>query len=227
MEGPMIPATQLQRNVLAELDWDPSVDAAHIGVTIDDEGVVTLQGTVKTYAEKLAAEKAAKRVMGVKAVANDVQVRLPSETKHTDTELAKAVVHALEWNVRIPRSAIKATVKEGWITLDGQVAWNFEREEAAKAVRRLPGVVGVTNLIVVKPRLKTVDVKEKIEDAFKRSAEIDAAHVKVDVDGAKVTLSGTVRSWQEYEDAANAAWSAAGVGSVENRIVVESGAAVF
>ena len=115
----------------------------------------------------------------------------------------------------------------GWITLDGQVAWNFEREEAAKAVRRLPGVVGVTNLIVVKPRLKTVDVKEKIEEAFKRSAEIDAAHVKVDVDGAKVTLTGTVRSWMEYEDAANAAWSAAGVGSVENRLVVESGAAVF
>lgn len=223
----MTQETQLQRNVLAELDWDPSLDAAHIGVTVDDGGVVTLHGSVGTYADKIVAEKAVKRVVGVKAVANDLQVKLAVEGRRTDTDLALAAVQALEWNVRVPRRGVKVTVNDGWVTLEGEVAWYFERAEAAKAVRALPGVVGITNLITVKPRVKAVDVKDRVEQAFRRSAEIDASHVKADVKEGVVTLTGTVRSWAEYDDAANAAWSAGGVTRVDNQLVVESEATVF
>ena len=216
----MIQPTQLQRNVLAELDWDPRVNAAKVGVTVDD-GVVTLTGMVDSYADKIAAEKVVKRVLGVRAVANDLSVALPTTAKRSDTDLAKAAMQVLDWDVRIPQNQITATVKDGWVTLDGEVEWNFQREEAGKSIRRLKGVIGVTNLITVKPRLKATDVKTKIEEALTRNAQIDAQHIKVEVDGSKVILTGTVRSWAEREDAEHAAWAARGVGKVENRVGVE------
>jgi osmotically-inducible protein OsmY len=216
----MIPAKLLQRNVLDELDWDPAVNAAQIGVTAED-GVVTLAGTVNSYADKIAAERITKRVLGVKGIANDLHVKLPLDTKRNDTDIAKAALHALDWDVRIPRNRITVTVKDAWVTLEGEVEWNFEREEAARVVRPLKGVVGVTNSISVKPRVKAVDVKTKITDALKRNAEVDAQHVIVAVDGAKVILSGTVRSFAEREDAEHAAWAAQGVSKVQNQIEVE------
>jgi osmotically-inducible protein OsmY len=216
----MMQATQLQRNVLAELDWDPRVNAAKVGVTVDD-GVVTLTGTVDSYADKIAAEKIVMRVVGVRALANDLSVTLPTTAKRSDTDLAKAAVQALDWDVRIPQKRITATVRDGWVSLEGEVEWNFQREEAGKSVRRLKGVIGVSNMITVKPRLKATDVKTKIEEALTRNAEIDAQHIKVAVDGSKVILTGTVRSWAEREDAQHAAWAARGVANVDNRIGVE------
>jgi osmotically-inducible protein OsmY len=216
----MIPAKLLQRNVLDELDWDPTVNAAQIGVTVDD-GVVTLAGVVNSYADKIAAERITKRVLGVQAIANDLHVKLPLDTRRSDTDIAKAALHALEWDVRIPKNRITVTVKDAWVTLEGEVQWNFEREEAARVVRPLKGVVGVTNSVTVKPRVKAVDVKTKITEALKRNAEVDAQHVIVSVDGAKVILSGSVRSFAEREDAQHAAWAAQGVNQVENQIQVE------
>jgi osmotically-inducible protein OsmY len=216
----MMQSSQLQRNVLAELDWDPRVNVAKVGVTVDD-GVVTLTGTVDSYADKLAAEKVVKRVVGVRGVANDLSVTLPSTAKRSDTDLAKAAIQILDWDVRIPQDGITVTVKDGWVTLEGEVEWNFQREDAGKAVRRLKGVIGVSNMITVKSHLKATDVKTKIEEALRRNAEIDAQHIKVGVDGSKVVLTGTVRSWAERRDAEHAAWAARGVSKVENRIGIE------
>jgi osmotically-inducible protein OsmY len=216
----MVSPTQLQRNVLAELDWDPSVNAANVGVTVDD-GVVTLQGAVDSYADKLAAEKAAKRVRGVKAVANDLEVKLLSDSKRTDTDIAQAALRVLEWDTRIPHEALKVTVKNGWVTLDGEVEWQFQRDDASHAVRRLTGVIGVINLIAVKPHIMPGDVKDKIVAAIERKAELDAQHIEVRVDGSKITLTGTVRSWAERHDAEQAAWSAPGVANVANHLHVE------
>ena len=210
---------QLQQNVLSELDWDPSIDGTDIGVTVDN-GIVTLRGDVKTFAEKAAAERVTLRVYGVKAVANDVNVRVVHDATHTDGDIAAAAVDALGWHAMVPKNKVIVTVNNGFITLTGELEWNFQREAAAHAVRNLLGVIGVSNLVTLRPHVKEVEVEAKIEAALKRSAEIDARRIHVHALDGKVTLSGNVRSATERREAGLAAWAAPGVREVENHVVV-------
>ena len=210
---------QIQRDVLAELKWDARLQPNEIGVIVKD-GVVTLTGWVDSYAKKWAAEEAAHRVRGVKAVANDIEVRLPVSDERTDADIAAAVVRALEWDAFVPVEKVDVTVSKGWVTLRGEVEWQFQKEDAERVVRRLSGVKGVTNLIVVKPRVTPSELKQKIEQALIRTAQTDAQRITVEVEGSKVILKGNVRSWAEREEAERAAWLAPGVTSVENRIAV-------
>ena len=208
------------KDVLAELEWDPEVDATDVGVEVDD-GVVTLTGTVDAFTQRWAAERAALRVQGVRAVANDIAVRLPGVV--TDTDIAKAVATALEGNTLIPRDRIRVTVEDGWVTLEGEVDWQFQRREAEDAIRGLAGLRGVTNLIVLKPRPapSAPEIKDSIERALVRSAEVDADRIEVRVEGGgRVRLVGTVRSPHERREAEAAAWRARGVRSVINEIRV-------
>jgi osmotically-inducible protein OsmY len=209
----------LKQHVQSALDWEPSLDASDIGVSVD-EGVVTLRGNVASYAEKIAAERVALRVYGVKAVANDLVVHLVSAFEHTDTEIAQAAVAALKWNTVVPKDRITVTVANGWLTLNGTLDWQYQKDAAARAVRDLMGVKGVTNTITVQPRVKTIDVRDKIEAAFKRSAEIDARRVNVTAADGKVILSGNVHSWAERQEAERAAWAAPGVTQVEDRLTI-------
>jgi osmotically-inducible protein OsmY len=209
----------LQENVQKALDWEPSVEAAEIGVTVDN-GVVALRGDVKTYAEKSAAERVALKVYGVKAIANDLNVRLRDGHMKTDTEIAQAVLAGLRWNTVVPDEKITVSVSDGWVTLKGNVEWEYQRNAAGDAVRYLLGVRGITNTISVTPHVTAPDVKAKIEAALKRSAEVDARRINVAVTDGKVTLTGNVHSWFERNEARHAAWAAPGVKDVEDRIAV-------
>ena len=211
---------QIQRDVLAELKWDARVMPNEIGVAVKD-GIVTLTGWVDSYSKKWAAEEAAHRVHGVKAVADDIEVRLSGADERTDADIAAAAVRAIEWDAFVPIDKIDVTVSKGWVTLKGEVEWQYQKQDAERVARRLTGVKGVTNLIVVKPRVTPSDLKQKIEQALVRSAETDAQRITVEVQGSKVILKGTVRSWAEREEAERTAWLAPGVTAVENRITLQ------
>lgn len=209
----------IQRDVLAELKWDARLQPNEIGVVVKN-GVVTLTGWVDSYLKRWAAEEAAHRVRNVKAVANDIEVRLPASDERTDADIAAAIASALDLNMLLRTEDIKPTVSNGWVTLKGTVAWNFQRTDAENLVRNIRGVKGVVNQITVRARPTPTEIKEKIEEALVRSAEADAKRIKVDVQGSKIVLEGSVRSWAERQEAERVAWNAPGVIEVEDRIQI-------
>ena len=209
---------ELQRAVEQELLWEPSVHAEHIGVSVNN-GIVQLDGQVKGYHEKWAAERATMRVANVKAVASELKVELPSSDTRTDADIARAALHHLEWNVLVPKT-VKVQVTNGWLTLQGEVEWQFQKGEAERAVRSYKGVKGVVNEIKVKSSVSASGVKKQIEEAFKRNAEIDAGHITVEAINGTVTLRGNVSSWAEREEAERVSWAAPGVSNVKDLITI-------
>lgn len=215
----MLNNMELQKKVLEALDWEPSLDASRIGVAASG-GVVTLTGQVQSYADRFTAERVVKQMTGVKGLANDLEVRLPGDARRTDTDLASAAVKALEWDVQVPQQKIKLRVADSWVTLEGQVEWQFQREASERAVRHLLGVRGVSNQITLMVRVTPTDLKNRIEAAFKRNAELDARKIRVETRGSTVVLDGTVHSWAERDQAERAVWAAPGVAAVEDHLAV-------
>jgi osmotically-inducible protein OsmY len=211
--------SQLRADVMAELKWDPKVDHSQIGVAAKD-GVVTLSGSVPSYAEKIAAEKAARRVIGVKAIAEEIEVRFATDPKTSDAEIAERILHLFSWAATLPSDKLQVKVEKGWVTLTGEVEWQYLSREAQKLAGRITGVKGVTNMIAVKAKPSAADMRERITEAFKRSSLLDAKSLNVVVEGHKVKLSGTVHGWNERRVAEAAAWSAPGVTQVEDNIVL-------
>jgi osmotically-inducible protein OsmY len=211
--------SQLKQDVTNELTWEPAVNEAQIGVGVTD-GIVTLSGHVPTYGERFCAEKAAKRVLGVRAVANELVIRLASDRVRSDEDIAALCLRALEAHAALPEERLKLVVHDGWVTIDGHLDWQYQKTAAEEAIRNLIGVRGITNAIEITPRATAIDVKDKIQDAFKRSAEVDADRVNVEAADGKVILRGRVRSWTEKNEAVNAAWSAPGVLEVDNELEV-------
>jgi osmotically-inducible protein OsmY len=209
--------SELRGEVERELEWEPSVDERRIGVSVMD-GIVTLSGEVSSFGEKWRAERSVERVAGVRGIANELEVKLQSE--RSDADIAKAAADALKWNVMVPSDKVTVKVSKGWLTLEGELRWDYQRRAAERAVRDLPGVRGVSNLIRIKPRVEPQNVKEKIEQTFNRVATLDANRISVQVDGSQVTLRGTVHSWIERHEAEKAAWAAPGVTAVHNYITV-------
>lgn len=212
--------TDIQKDIIAELKWDPSLRDEDVAVSVRD-GVVTLAGFVDSYVDKWRAERVASRVKGVKAIANDLEVKLPASSQRADPDIARAAVDALRWNIAVPDDQIKVRVERGWVTLEGEVDWYYQKEAAERAVRYLTGVKGVSNLITVRQRATPSDVKQKIKEALQRGAHFDADRITVEVEGNKAILRGTVRSYAEYRDAERAARNAPGITQVENRLTIE------
>ena len=212
---------QLRSDIVAELSWDPAITATDVGVIVKD-GVVTLTGHPSSHAEKYAIERAAQRVKGVKALAIEMPVKLASDHERTDADIAMAVERAIEWNVLVPDDKIHPMVENGWVTLNGEVEWDYQRRAAEFAVRDLLGVTGVSNRVVVKPKFTAADVEKKIREALERQADREAERIKIEVNGAHVTLSGKVHTWAERKAAQGAAWSAPGVANVINNLLVEA-----
>ena len=209
----------LKRDIETELSWDPRLNSAQIGVSVD-QGAVTLLGTVDTFAEKWATEEATKRVSGVRTVAADLKVKIQGEHQRSDSEIAHAVQSALTWDVDVPQD-VTASIENGSVTLEGQVIWNFQRAAAERAVRHLAGVTSVFNSVRIRPEVSAADVKEKVEAALHRQARTDVQSIHVAISGGKVTLTGHASSWQTIEDAANAAWSAPGVTEVVDQVKMQ------
>ncbi len=210
---------EIQRDVLEELKWDMRVQPNEVGVSVHNR-IVTLTGWVDSYAKKLAAEAAAHRVHDVMVVVNDIEVRLPGSAERTDLDLAQAVLNALRWDAGIPAGKLDITVSRGWVTLKGEVDYAFQKKDAEKAIQHISGIRGITNLITIKPHVSPTDLKQQIERELVRNAETDAWNIQVEVQGNKVILRGTVRSYAEKKAAEEAAWLAPGVSEVENRIVI-------
>jgi osmotically-inducible protein OsmY len=210
---------KLQQRIIDELTFDPAINAAHIGVSVRG-AVVTLSGHVETYAEKFAAERAARRVKGVTAVAQELEVRLPADKKIADDEIALRAVKLIDWTIALPPGAIKIKVEHGIVTLAGTVEWGYQCDEAEYDVRKLGGVRGIVNQLVVRPRAQSADVRAKILAAFERSAEVEANRISVEVINGNVVLGGKVDSWIERQEAERAAWSVPGVTSVDDRIAI-------
>ena len=211
--------TVLKGEVLDELEWEPSINATRIGVAVK-EGVVTLSGEVASYHEKLEAERAALRVEGVKGIASEIEIHLPGTSHRSDADIARAALDTLQWNSSIPPDRIKVVVKKGWVTLEGDVDWGYQRTTAEDAVRRLTGVMGVSNQVAVKARPTSAGIKTRIEQAFKRSAEVDANRIAADITDGTVTLRGTVRTWAEKQEAERVAWGSPGVARVQNLLLI-------
>ena len=210
---------ELKKDVTVELAWDPAVKATAIGVAVKD-GVVTLTGHLETFADKHAAERALRRVAGVKAIALELDVKLSSDHHRSDTDIAASASEALKWNTLVPRESIRLTVDHGWVTLRGDVEWDYQRRGVEKAIRPMMGVVGISNEITLRVGPKVTDLSRKIQEALTRQALREAKHIEVSVDGATVKLSGTVHSWQERNAAQGVAWSAPGVNTVINDLSV-------
>jgi osmotically-inducible protein OsmY len=217
---------QIKNDVMEELKWEPILNASQIGVSVKD-GVVTLSGTVDSYSKKIAAERSAKKIDGVKAIAEDVEVVLLGSGKRNDTDIADAVINALKWHSAVREHKISVKVESGIVTLEGEVDWEFQKKSAKMMVENLIGVTGIINNIKIKQKANINDIKKKITAAFYRSATIDAEGIEIEITGSKAILKGNVRSWAEKEDAENAVWSALGIDRVDNRLEISTDELVF